>query len=74
MASTIRSSPADLIVFLADKLAWDQEGTPPYEATVREALQISLVHAVRIYLDLAFPTLLHPHAWLIAARAELSES
>lgn len=69
-----QSSPTDRIVFLADKLAWDQEGVPPYEAAVREALEISLAHAVRTYLDLAFPTLLHPHAWLIAARAELARS
>lgn len=69
-----KASPTDQIVFLADKLAWDQESTPPYEAAVREALQTSLAHAARIYLDLAFPTLLHPHAWLVAARVELSES
>lgn len=35
-------SPLDLVVFLADKLEWDQGGVPPYHAPFRAALHDGL--------------------------------
>ena len=32
----------DKIIFLADKLAWDQGGIPPYYQPLKEAINISL--------------------------------
>jgi HD superfamily phosphohydrolase YqeK len=47
-----RSAPAplDLLLFCADKLAWDQPGRPPYLADMRAALDDSLAAAAAVYL------------------------
>ena len=38
--TTLKANPGplDLLVFLADKLAWDQPGGPPYAAAVQAAV------------------------------------
>ncbi len=63
----------DLIVYLADKLAWDQEGEPPYLAEVRKALDESLEHGVLAHMDYVMDhgMILQPHRWLIEAREAL---
>jgi predicted HD superfamily hydrolase involved in NAD metabolism len=50
--TTLRPDPAplDLLLFCADKLAWDQPGTPPYLAGMRAALDDSLQAATVVYL------------------------
>lgn len=45
------ASRLDKVVFVADKIAWDQPGTPPYLTTLQNALAGSLDHAVRVYLE-----------------------
>lgn len=68
--------PLDLVVFAADKWAWDQEGAPPYGAEMERALGASLEGAAAVYLrylwdrrgDLA---VIHP--WMRAAYRELCE-
>lgn len=74
--STLRAhaTAVDMVVFLADKLAWDQPGTPPYEQMVRQALDRSLPHASLAYLHAAYPTLLHPHARFVAACDQLAQT
>ncbi len=60
------------IVFVADKLAWDQPGRPPYEAALLAALERSLDSAVCVYLDSLWEqraTLPVVHPWMVAARA-----
>lgn len=49
--TTLRSDPSqlDLILFVADKLAWDQHGPPPYESELHTALQVSLEAAAYAY-------------------------
>jgi predicted HD superfamily hydrolase involved in NAD metabolism len=63
-------SPLDMAIFVADKLAWDQEGVPPYEAAMKVALQEDLLAAVKVYLNYMWERrdrlpVLHP--WLVEA-------
>lgn len=44
------ASPLDTLVFVADKIAWDQQGTPPYLEEITQALNQSLDHAALVYL------------------------
>lgn len=68
----------DMALFLADKLAWDQEGTPPFEEAVREAMNVSLEKACLVYMTFMAESgrLLCPHDnwtraldWLRAGKA-----
>jgi predicted HD superfamily hydrolase involved in NAD metabolism len=45
------ASLLDKVLFVADKVAWDQPGTPPYLGDVRRALKRSLDEAVFCYLE-----------------------
>jgi predicted HD superfamily hydrolase involved in NAD metabolism len=60
----------DMALFLADKLSWDREGDPPYKALLERALEVSLPHAARVYMDYAMENglLRIPHGQLLAAR------
>ena len=64
----------DKVVFVADKLAWDQPGEPPYRAVMEAALVHSLDAAVCAYLRYLWErraTLAVVHPWLAAAHAHL---
>ena len=66
----------DKIVFVADKIAWDQPGTPPYLAALEEALAASLDAAVCVYLDTLWQqrgSLAVVHPWFEAAYHQLCE-
>lgn len=61
-------SSMDLVVFVADKIMWDQSGEPPYLSGLLTALDHSLEHAAFYYIDY----LLHHnikiiHPWLLDA-------
>ena len=45
------ASALDKIVFVADKLAWDQKGSPPYSEDLLNALDVSLDAAALVYQD-----------------------
>ncbi|MBQ3484341.1 MAG: bis(5'-nucleosyl)-tetraphosphatase (symmetrical) YqeK [Clostridia bacterium] len=64
------ASPLDMALFLADKIAWDQPGEPPFLAPVQAALQTSLDSACWVYLDYVMNhgMILQPHQNLLAAR------
>ena len=66
-------SPVDLVVFLADKIAWDQPGEPPYLEALRAGLDSSLEEAALAYIDFSMENgrILRPHRWLLEARAAL---
>lgn len=51
--TTLKAAPSalDMLLFIADKLAWDQAGQPPYRAVVEDALCLSLEQAAFTYLD-----------------------
>lgn len=65
----------DLIVFLADKIAWDQKGIPPYLDDLLKKLQSSLEEAALFYIDYI---LIHGikviHPWLLNAKKELKKN
>jgi predicted HD superfamily hydrolase involved in NAD metabolism len=62
----------DKVVFVADKLAWDQPGKPPYHVAMEAALLHSLDAAACAYLRYLWErraTLAVVHPWLAAAYA-----
>lgn len=69
------ASPLDMLVFVADKLAWDQPGAPPYLPALQHALERSLPAAALVYINhlverrAALSGPLHP--WLLQAQADL---
>lgn len=60
-------------LFIADKLAWDQKGTPPFYNDVKGALLNSLEDACLQYIAYVSDNnlLLNPHKWLLEAKAFL---
>ncbi len=68
------ASSLDKIVFIADKIAWDQEGKPPYLLKLLSALEHSLDKAASVYLDYLWQrrkTLPVLHPWVTAAHRQL---
>lgn len=57
------ASALDMALFLADKIAWDQPGEPPYLAAVLKALERSLPAACLTYMNWTEESgrLLFPH-------------
>ena len=71
-----QATTLDKVVFIADKLEWDQEDEPPYLTELLIAMEQSLDHAVFCYVDYQWQrrgTLLVVHPWLADAHRELSE-
>ena len=67
------ASRLDKIVFLADKLEWDQPGEPPYKEALETALQDSIDIATKWYLRYMWQqrdTLLVIHPWFHTAYKE----
>ena len=72
-----RASLLDKVVFVADKIAWDQAGAPPYLDEITQALRRSLDDAVWCYLDTLWQqraTLAAVHPWFVDAYLEQSRS
>ena len=68
------ATPLDKVVFLADKIAWDQSGTPPYLDALNRALDVSLDAGACVYLHTLWQrrqTLPVVHPWLAEAYAQL---
>lgn len=65
----------DKVIFLADKISWDQKGTPPYYELLKRKAAESLEEACRFYIQYQFDNnlLLMPHPWLLEAYEELSK-
>lgn len=75
--TTLRANPSklDLVLFVADKIEWDQAGTPPYLTHLNTELDKSLEHAAFAYLSYMWAQkdqlqVLHP--WLKDAYTWLS--
>ena len=62
--------------FIADKLAWDQPGEPPFKKNIEMALNDSLEAACYQYIKYQFDhdLLLFPHCWIIEAYRWLEKS
>lgn len=69
------ANTVDLVLFVADKIAWDQPGRPPYASQMMKALDISLERSALVYLErlwenrFSLPAPLHP--WAAAAREDI---
>ena len=64
------ASRLDKIVFVADKIQWDQPGDPPYLSAIAAAVERSLDQAAFVYLDYLWQrraTLPVVHPWLVEA-------
>jgi predicted HD superfamily hydrolase involved in NAD metabolism len=66
----------DMVLFVADKIEWDQAGTPPYLAHLKKQLNLSLEHGVFAYINYLWENkanlkVLHP--WLEAAYWDLKQ-
>lgn len=75
--TTLRAeaSDYDMTLFIADKLAWDRAGIPPYYEEIRRLAASSLSQACAVYIDYIFAhqMVLYPHTWLIEACNWLKE-
>ncbi|EML5026388.1 bis(5'-nucleosyl)-tetraphosphatase (symmetrical) YqeK [Enterococcus faecalis] len=59
-------SDIDLVLFVADKIKWDQEGKPPYLDGILQALNCSLENAAYFYIDYILKhdiKVVHPWLW-----------
>lgn len=66
----------DLVLFVADKIEWDQKGTPPYLVEVKKGIEKSLEHAAFAYISFLWArkeTLKVIHPWLKDAYWQLKE-
>lgn len=66
----------DLVLFVADKIEWDQNGAPPYLVEVKKELEKSLEHAAFAYISYLWDrkdTLKVIHPWLEDAYWQLKE-
>jgi predicted HD superfamily hydrolase involved in NAD metabolism len=68
------STRLDQVLFVADKIAWDQSGVPPYLEKLLSGLHVSLMHAAYSYIEYLWQhkhllRVLHP--WLEAAYWDL---
>ncbi|WP_348921229.1 bis(5'-nucleosyl)-tetraphosphatase (symmetrical) YqeK [Enterococcus rotai] len=67
-------STLDLVVFIADKIKWDQDGEPPYITGLMTALDHSLESAAYYYIDYLLNhdiQVIHP--WLNEAYVKLKQ-
>ncbi len=69
------AGPYDKTVFLADKISWDQEETPPWYDPLRNLAEESLYKACYFYINYQFENqlLLMPHRWIIEAYEDLKD-
>jgi predicted HD superfamily hydrolase involved in NAD metabolism len=70
--TTLKENPAktDMIVFLADKISWDQEGDPPYLDTILRGLDASLEQGTFNFVSYLMENkdnLKVVHTWLVNA-------
>lgn len=68
------ASKYEMSLFIADKLAWDREGIPPFYEEVNAALDLSLEAACYKYMEymVEHDMILCPHVWFTEAYAVMS--
>lgn len=74
--TTLKANPSklDMVLFLADKIQWDQDGVPPYLGEIEKALEVSIECAAYCYIDYLLRNkekLIVVHPWLLAAYKDL---
>lgn len=71
------ASTLDTVVFVADKIAWDQPGIPPYRDELLAALETSLDAAASVYLRFLWEqraTLGVIHPWFVDAYRQRADT
>lgn len=71
------ASVLDQVIFVADKIAWDQPGTPPYREELVAALDTSLDRAAFVYLEYLWDMrdqLRVVHPWMEDAYRQLAKT
>jgi predicted HD superfamily hydrolase involved in NAD metabolism len=70
------ASAQDMLLFLADKLSWDQEGLPPFYDAVFSALEDGLAQACLVYIRYVFDhgMILFPHRHFLEAKEWLQKT
>lgn len=71
------STKLDQVLFVADKIAWDQDGRPPYIQALMSSLDTSLTHGAFSYLDYLWErkeSLRVVHPWLRDAHEQLNKT
>ncbi len=75
--STLKSEAReyDMILFVSDKLSWDQDENLPLHDLMRSALDQSITHASLAFIHYALENnmVLYPHSWFINAKTWLEE-
>jgi predicted HD superfamily hydrolase involved in NAD metabolism len=75
--TTLKPNPSqlDCVLFVADKIAWDKKGKPPYFDDLQACLEDSLEHAAYKYQDYLMHSgkIITPHPWMVASYRQLSE-
>ena len=70
--STLKANASeyDMLLFLADKISWDQQGMPPFLDIIHKSLNTSLKAASLAYINYALDhdMILLPHKWLNEAK------
>lgn len=63
----------DKVIFIADKISWDQKGVPPYYDLLKSKAMDSLDEACYFYIKYQFENslLLMPHQWIKEAYEDL---
>ena len=77
--TTLRSKPSklDMVIFLADKISWDQDGKPPYLDLIMQGLETSLELGTFNFLNYLVENkknLQVVHPWLLDAHKDLEKS
>jgi predicted HD superfamily hydrolase involved in NAD metabolism len=76
--TTLKPDPSrlDMVLFVADKLGWDQKGEPPYKQTLESALETSLDEAAWAYQHYLWHSgkMNIPHPWMRESYLELSKN
>lgn len=73
--TTLRKNASlyDKVIFIADKISWEQKGVPSYDNLIKSATIESLNEACYLYIKYQFDNdlLVMPHQWLIEAYDDL---
>ncbi len=75
--TTLRKNASmyDKIIFIADKISWDQKGVPSYDDLLKSGSTETLDEACYLYIKYQFDNnlLVMPHQWLIEAYEDLQK-
>ena len=76
--TTLRKNASmyDKVIFIADKISWDQKGVPSYDNLLKSGSVETLDEACYLYIKYQFDNnlLVMAHQWLIEAYEDLSKA